>query len=179
MWRGGVTLKVLRLCIHSKIHRKKKATQVTCARPSEQWSNNSEELWIAHVKAVEMNVNEIFINYYFAIQHSHYRNHLKLLFRNPAFSLQKSPKITISQSSILITEITYKNTIGSTLKMNERTHLPLVNMDWANCRIKPHHRSTGGGRRTQRSVCPARLWTALRVQGVRCLHRHCLHVLDL
>ena len=48
--------------------------------------------------------------------------------------------------------------------MTERTHLPLVNMDWANCRIKPHHRSTGGGRRTQRSVCPARLWTALRVQ---------------
>ena len=37
-------------------------------------------------------------------------------------------------------------------------------MDWANCRIKPHHRSTGGGRRTQRSVFPARLWTALRVQ---------------
>ena len=31
--------------------------------------------------------------------------------------------------------------------------------------------------RTQWSVCPARLWTALRVQGVRCLHRHCLHVL--
>ena len=63
-----------------------------------------------------------------------------------------------------MTEITYKNTIGSTLKMTERTHLPLVNMDWANCRIKPHHRSTGGGRRTQRSVCPACLWTALRVQ---------------
>ena len=37
-------------------------------------------------------------------------------------------------------------------------------MDWANCRIKPHHGSTGGGRRTQRSVFPARLWTALRVQ---------------
>ena len=72
--------------------------------------------------------------------------------------------ITISQSSILITEITYKNTLGSTLKNNERTHLPLVNMDWANCRIKPHHRSTGGGRSTQRSVFPARLWTALRVQ---------------
>ena len=34
----------------------------------------------------------------------------------------KSLLITISQSSILITEITYKNTIGSTLKMNERTH---------------------------------------------------------
>ena len=72
--------------------------------------------------------------------------------------------ITISQSSILITEITYKNTLGSTLKNNERTHLPLVNMDWANCRIKPHHRSTGGGWSTQRSVFPARLWTALRVQ---------------
>ena len=66
-----------------------------------------QELWIAHVNAVERNINE-FITL-----------------------------ITISQFSILITLITYKNTISVTLKMNERTHLPLVNMDWANWRIKP------------------------------------------
>ena len=86
---GGGDTEGVAFCIHSQIHRKQKATQVTCARPSEQWSNNSEELWIAHVNSVEMNVNEILItisqssiliteiteNYYFAIQHSHYRNH--------------------------------------------------------------------------------------------------------
>ena len=54
--------------------------------------------------AVEKNINEfITFHYYFSFHYCHY--------------------ITLS--------ITSKNTIVSRLYLNERTHLPLANMDWA------------------------------------------------
>ena len=92
--------------VHTSRNSYKKSTHVTRATP--KLCSITRTLNCTRY-AVEKNINEfITFHYYFSFHYCHY--------------------ITLS--------ITSKNTIVSRLYLNERTHLPLANMDWANCLIK-------------------------------------------
>ena len=154
---GGGNLKVLLLCIHSKIHREKKRPHRSLVQDLVNNEATTMKNFELRTLAVEM---KSLLNYYLAIRHSDYRNHVQKYYM---FNIKNE----------------WKNTYHS-WTWSGRTAGP--GPFSCSCFCSPcetYHRSTGVGRRTQQSVCPARLWTALRVQGVRCLHRHCLHVLDL
>ena len=105
-WVGGEGYTEIVAFVHTSRNSYKMSTHVACATP--KLCSITRTLNCTRY-AVEKNINEfITFHYYFAIHHCHY--------------------ITLS--------ITSKNTIVSRLHLNESTHLPLANMDWANCLIE-------------------------------------------
>ena len=103
---GGGTLKLLLLCIHCEIHIK-----------SQHRSLVQVQNYVTITRTLNCIRNAVEKKY----KQIHY---FPLLFGISSLSLHYSFSITS------------KNTIGARLNLNERTHLPLANMDWANCLIK-------------------------------------------